>query len=476
MHKLYTFGQKFQLKILQPKLCIEKYERIHCYNYNRKIELQCGFNRYKERERNEEGYEKGKKSYSEILLHLTREQSYQFDNGGCFLFGTNSRKISFSTILDPNEPSNAIESNKKDLASIQKINVKELLRKGEVPPNSEAEDTLYLSEEENVKVVNKFPAFMSEKTIDDFDFSDKNIFGKKGKNPKHIRSNRVSLNKCVYDTISEMEKEAITKESAFLMDKERLKTTNDFYMHDYEDFAIKAENLLTRKIQPTKISSDALILHSKQSTPPKFDIKKIIFIDSKNKLKKNKEHTKTITECQKSTKASQSKNSLRDKKDILIVNSQKMDLKKSSSIKAWCYSNSDKSKIFDTQVSRSLEAKHKCSKSEAIDLLKKVGHFESSNKKISKKHNSNYQSSDMGAVNLNDNHETEFNTRERVPIENIFATSKTMCVTSRGNDKKGMMNSLLNKVYQEVNTARVAKNNDRILQKVLLSPKEFSKG
>jgi hypothetical protein len=37
LHKLYTFGQKLSEKILQPKICIEKYERIHCYNYHKKI-------------------------------------------------------------------------------------------------------------------------------------------------------------------------------------------------------------------------------------------------------------------------------------------------------------------------------------------------------------------------------------------------------------------------------------------------------
>ena len=154
-----------------------------------------------------------------------------------------------------------------------------------------------------------------------------------------------------------------------------------------------------------------------------------------------------------------------------------MDLKKSSSIKAWCYANSDRAKIFDTQVSRSLEGKHKCSKSEAIDLLKKVASHESPNKKPSKKHNSNYQSSDMGIINLNDKQDADFITIDRMTKDNIFATTKTICATSRGKEKKiGMMTNLLNKVYQEVNTARIAKSNDKILQKVLLSPKGFSKG
>ena len=87
------------------------------------------------------------------------------------------------------------------------------MKKGEVPPNSECEETLHLSEEGTKNY--KFPAFMSEKTIDDFEISDSKLFGRKNKHPKMIRSNRVSHVKCSPDTVSELEREAISRDTMF---------------------------------------------------------------------------------------------------------------------------------------------------------------------------------------------------------------------------------------------------------------------
>lgn len=94
LQALHTMGLKFSNKILQPKICIEKYERIHCYNYHKKILLN-----YKEMDMMQNrDYKKGNKnknkgkSYSEILMQLTffkQNNVYNnfCDNGvGSFLF------------------------------------------------------------------------------------------------------------------------------------------------------------------------------------------------------------------------------------------------------------------------------------------------------------------------------------------------------------------------------------------------------
>jgi hypothetical protein len=114
-------------------------------------------------------------------------------------------------------------------------------------------------------------------------------------------------------------------------------------------------------------------LNSKQSTPPKIDIKKIILLDPRGKLKKSRDHGKI--ENQKSVKIVQQR-SKKDEKflhnDVILVSSQNVDLKKSGSTKV-CKNGLDREKLFDTLVSRSLDPKHKISKSDAMCNAKKAG-------------------------------------------------------------------------------------------------------
>lgn len=164
------------------------------------------------------------------------------------------------------------------------------------------------------------------------------------------------------------------------------------------------EKLLIKKLQPTKISTEALLINSKQSTPPRVDIKKISLLDSRNKMKKNRDHIKTEFNDKNIKVFQQKKLTPKEQREIILIqNSQKLDLKKSSSIKAWSNSDTEKILEFNTVVSRSLDPKHKSSKSEAIDLVKKStissnsgGNLNyNSNKQISSKKSSNlYASSD----------------------------------------------------------------------------------
>ena len=84
LHKLFNIAMRYKEKILQPKICIEKFERLHCHNYNKKIMLQAKRKGYKftERKSSDSDSEPRKpKSYSMLLLQLTREQSQRFENG-----------------------------------------------------------------------------------------------------------------------------------------------------------------------------------------------------------------------------------------------------------------------------------------------------------------------------------------------------------------------------------------------------------
>jgi len=121
-----------------------------------------------------------RKSYSEILLQLTREQSYNFDNNpSCFLF--DSRKQSLSTIMCPSEVKQNL--NKRNNFNEQKITVKDLLKMGE--EKEDFDDTLSLNCFDKILANNNNylnmdainfnksknqnnPSFISENTIDEF--------------------------------------------------------------------------------------------------------------------------------------------------------------------------------------------------------------------------------------------------------------------------------------------------------------------
>lgn len=93
----------------------------------------------------------------------------------------------------------------------------------------------------------------------------------------------------------------------------------------------------------------------------------------------------------------------KDKQDFATIKSQKTDMKKSPSIKVWSNLDSENKYQFNTIISRSLDPKHKSSKSEAIEHLNKKlpnsnsGSINPNKLGLSKKGNSKMQSSDINS-------------------------------------------------------------------------------
>lgn len=135
LHKLYNAAYVYKDKILQPKICIEKFERLHCHNYNKKIMLQAKQKGYVKKERKSSESDerpKQRKGYSMMLLQLTREQGSRFENNN-FLFGS---KNSLSTIHNVSQLETEGLTNYQDDINLrcesfntsQKINIKDILK------------------------------------------------------------------------------------------------------------------------------------------------------------------------------------------------------------------------------------------------------------------------------------------------------------------------------------------------------------
>ena len=141
---------------------------MHCYNYHKKILLQRKNNYIlsnEEKNKKVDFYSK-KKSYSELLLKLTREQSQNFENGGFCLFG--SRHPSISTIN--NSFKNYIEAQNDYINSPynKKIIIKQVLKSqskhNDFKHKNTNEYTLFLDDFEgtNQSVSKTMSSFLTE--------------------------------------------------------------------------------------------------------------------------------------------------------------------------------------------------------------------------------------------------------------------------------------------------------------------------
>ena len=406
LHKLYNYGIRYNDKILQPKICIEKFERLHCWNYHKKILMKAGeYNRKDDRKKNKDG-EKNK-SYSQMLLQLTREQSGGFGaNNGHFLF--DSRNPSLSTINGESQQFNyelgeKSGNNESSFTVQQKINIKEILKgqvqeissrkKKDYKPFIEDESMSFIHHSSNSyynnagKTIN---SFITENPFpEEIEFTTENseLFKKKFYvNVKNLPTQQSDSNTLHMDSMGNALGSFNQKNFSDKMSDgaENYKSSDNLFI--VENFNMKNDNRnsknLGKKLQPTRITSDALnqgngsVSKGEQGVGPQEGnsrSKKVIKIDQgAQKMRENKSQTNINMQniqrlnTELSQKEFRAMNSVAEKSKggyqktkesprMFLLSSQEIDLRKSEIL-------TEKNPI----GKNSSNIKHKSTKSEAM--------------------------------------------------------------------------------------------------------------
>ena len=521
IQSIYMYGLKNQNKVLQPKICIEKYEKLHCFNYHKKMLQNYKASEYQNHAKRNNNYNQNKKpnvkkSYTEILAQLTFQQKNHYnnfdDNGaGSFLF--DSKKNSQSTIFFENETN--INTNCDIILpysnkSPKKMSVKELLKSGEKSGSKKSmlNETLSLSISEIISENDFKPKvlhnLMQDQQYNNSKSKDYKYFVKINEKPKKESPQSPKTNNFLYESNSlfkkvERDPTLCTSESYQVKDPKTKSTDNLFMIDSVEINKIRKnqllkicqnDKLLMKKQQPAKISTDAMMLTSKQSTPPRNDYKKLSILEStKSKIRKNKELQKLEINIQSKSVKGQTQRKM-NKKDINTIKFQKQEIKKSPSIKVWSNLDQENKIEYNSMVSRSLDPKHKSSKSEAIELTNKKksntnsGNLALNKQGLTKKCNSKLQSSDINAKILfqlpfqNDPApEAKFITID-ANSDLIFKTansSKSRDKKSTSTKRQNLNSYTSNKIDKD--TEYLSTNSLKILDNLKaknLGPKEFS--